>query len=163
MDVLSIIKADNDVLKEKIVGIQSATGVKNLRLAFEDFAMESKMSLALGRDYLYPELDGLFAGADSLIDSATQIAQSFEKKTKSIQRLISKPASDQKGLGKKIVELEEATACYISLVEESVMPKIRTFIRTEDREDLADVFNDAKEDMILSMGATVRTRKQRIK
>ncbi len=163
MDVLATIKADHNLLKEKFGEVQSASGIKSRRVALDQFAEEANITLSLGRNYLYPELDGLFAGADALITSATAECDAFEKKTKSLQRVVVKPVAEQKSFSKKIEELDEAVKSYIHLVEEAVMPKIRAFIRTEDREDLAEVFGDAREELKMAFGSNITACKQKRK
>jgi len=160
VDVLAIIKEDHEAIRTKFAVLRQASGVKKRREAFQEFLKQTNMALALGRVYLFPELDGLFNGADAMVSSATASGMKLEKCTKSIQKILAKPVAGQKNLDDKIDELEQVAQTYLRLVEELVMPKIRTFIRTEDREDLAEVFNDAKEDLEITWNASISTSKQ---
>lgn len=147
MDVLAVIKTDHNTIREKLVGFKDAGGAKLRRAAFDEFSKSMQMNLTLERDYLYPELLGLFGGAEALVDSVTAHSIVVEKKLKSVERVVSKPVAQQVNIGKKIDDLESSIVTYLDAVEEALMPKIRAFIRTEEREDLAEVFSDIKEQL----------------
>lgn len=147
MDVLHVIKANHDVIKGAFARLEGADGVKARRLAFDEAARELQVHLLLEKDYLYPEVTGLFPGSDTIADVALASGVILGKKLKALGKLTVAPAGDQAGYVKKVAELREAVAAHLASEENQILPKMRDFIRTEDREDLGEVFEDSLSDI----------------
>ena len=148
MDVLHFIKTDHDALRAALAELQAAAGVKLRRQHFDELTKLLNIHLTLQKDYLYPEIAGLFPGAQALVDIGLAHASGITKKSKALGKLIAGPAAEQVGFEKKFVELKDAILTQIQAEEASLLPKMRDLIRTEEREDLGDVFQDAHADLM---------------
>ena len=60
MDVLQLIKEDHRCLKELLVQLRRATNKSERNRLFNDLETKANLHLFLERDYLYPEVLGLF-------------------------------------------------------------------------------------------------------
>jgi hemerythrin superfamily protein len=142
MDVLHVIKSDHDLIKKVFSSLETADGVKTRRLAFDELTKAVQVHLSLGKDYLYPEINGLFPGSEALVESAMTQGSAISKKLKALQKLTTAPASEQTGYGKRVAELKESVLAHLLAEENQVLPKMRDLIPTQDREDLGEVFSD---------------------
>jgi hypothetical protein len=73
----------------------------------------------------------------------------------SISKTLAKPVSEHGGLPGKIEELSVQLAKHIELQEQSLMPKIRQLISTQEREDLGQVLIDMKADAVSGIDISV--------
>lgn len=146
MDVLYLMKSDREAIGTVFTGVESASGVKERRQAFEALERLLGPHLEFERDYLFPEISGAFAGSQTLVDAGTANVTAIERKKKAVSRYLAKPAAEQKNWAKQVKDLRELVEKHFSAELESLFPKVRHFFRTEDREDLGQVFQDFKED-----------------
>ncbi len=144
MDVLYVIKSDHELIKMGFSRLEAADGVKSRRLVFDELARVLQVHLSLARDYLYPEINGLFPGSEALIDIGLAQATIIGKKLKALSKLTVGPASEQVGYAKRVIEVRDTVLAHLASEENLVLPRMRDLIRTEDREDLGEVFEDAQ-------------------
>lgn len=144
MDVLHIMKADHERLKSRLSEFLAAESVSNRRKLFPDLEKELTVHSTIEEGYLYPEVSGLFADADVLLDICAANHILLTRNLQAIGKLIGKPQAEQSGLQKKIDELNQLVGKHIALQEQSLMPKIRQLIATQDREDLGQVLLDKR-------------------
>lgn len=147
MDVLFIIKSHHVELMQAFDQMQAAAGLKPKRAAMDDLARDLQAFLTLEKDYLYPEIEDQFAGAGTLVVLGQAGGSLIDKRLKAVLKLIAKPVDEQEGLEKRIGELKEALSAHFDHEERVLMPKLRSSMRTEDREDLGQVMVDAQEDL----------------
>lgn len=148
MDVLHFLKTQHDLLRDGLTQVESADGVKARRTQLEELNRELNVHLLLEKDYLYPELGDLFPGADVLVTAGLASASTISRRAKTLIKLAAKPAAEQEGYSKRLAELKDSILKHFDQEEQSLMPKIRNLIRTEDREDLGQVFIDAKAELL---------------
>jgi len=156
MDVLHFIKSHHDSLREGLARLTAAEGVKARRIALEELSRDLQVHLALEKDYLYPEIGDLFPGGDVLVVAGQASVLVISKRLKTLQKLAVKPAGEQEGWTKRLVELAEAMQRHFEQEEQTLMPKMRLLIRTEDREDLGQLFLDVQTEVLTALeGETV--------
>ena len=109
--------------------------------------MELQVHLVLEKDYLYPEIAGLFGGSEALVAGSLANATMIGKRLKSLMKMVSKTVAEQESYPKRLSELHESVLSHLEQAEQALMPKMRLMIRTEDREDLGQVFIDVKAEL----------------
>jgi hypothetical protein len=152
MDVLQFIKTSHDQIRGDLGRFLGSDGVKARRSAFETLSGVVSFQLMLERDYLYPELPGLFAEADVVVATGLANGSVLSKKLKLLEKTLAKALKDQAGIEKKIGEFSALLESHFSQQEQHLMPKLRQTMRTEDREELGRVFEDVKSDLIAEAG-----------
>ena len=76
-------------------------------------------------------------------------------------KLVAKPVAEQDGYDKRLVELKDAFLKHFDQEERVLMPKLRSLMRTEDREDLGQVFIDAKAELLGGSAPTAAPGRKR--
>ena len=107
--------------------------------------------LSLERDYLYPEIDGLLAGVGPLVAAGLANGSALQRRTRALSRLAEQPAALQADFVKRLAELRAAVDRHLEQQEQCLLPKLRDSIRTEEREDLGQVFLDIRDELARSM------------
>lgn len=151
MDVLQYLKADHEAIRTALEQLGRAEAVKLRRTQLDELAKQIQIHLVLERDYLYPEIAGLFVGAEAQIDAGLAQAAVIVKRLKSLQKIVETSATAQDGWVKRFQELRDAVHKHFDNEEQLLLPKLRIAIRTEDREDLGQVFLDAQTDVLTSL------------
>jgi hemerythrin superfamily protein len=164
MDVLHFIKSYHDEVKQVLDSVESADGLKERRQRLDDLARLVQAYLDLEKDYLYPEIGDLFAGVDTLVRAGEANGAAIGRRVKSLVKLLAKPVNEQEGWEKRLAELRASLIEHFDSEEQVLMPKMRLMIRTEDREDLGQVFLDARDELLrgdeegVTIGAGSRKR-----
>lgn len=164
MDVLHFIKSYHDEVKQVLDSVESADGLKARRQRLDDLARLVQAYLDLEKDYLYPEIGDLFAGVDTLVRAGEANGAAIGRRVKSLVKLLAKPVNEQEGWEKRLAELRASLVEHFDGEEQVLMPKMRLMIRTEDREDLGQVFLDARDELLrgdeegVTIGAGSRKR-----
>jgi hypothetical protein len=70
-----------------------------------------------------------------------------EKKIKVLGKLLAQPESLTESLEQSFVDLKSIAYSHFEQEERFLLPKMREFVRTEDREDLGQVLMDVHEDL----------------
>lgn len=140
MDILHFIKEYQDGLRAAEAALeQSSLAEPGLGLFSRDLAIY----LELERDYLYPEIQDLFAGAATLVQIGEGHAATISRRLK----LLLKAQESHADLLAPWADLKAALAQHFDAEEKHLLPKMRTMIRTEDREELGQVFVDARDEL----------------
>ena len=147
MDVLHFIKSYHDEVRTVLAAMAANDGIKVRRAKLDDCAGLVQTYLDLERAYLYPETQDLFPGAETLCRVGEANGVAISRRMKALQKLAGKAATEQDGYDKRLAELKEAVLAHFDAEEQLLMPKMRLLIRTEDREDLGQVFVDAREEL----------------
>lgn len=148
MDVLQLLKADHESLRSLLAEVDSAKSLATKRDLANRFGDTLLAHLKAESDYLYPELAGLFGGAQALVTICQANHLILTRAWQQVEKIISKPIALQVGLGKKISELNTALTNHLALQEQSVLPKLREGMPTQEREDLGQVFLDFKDEVV---------------
>ncbi len=146
MDVLQVIKQDHDALRDLLTSISSESRVSERRALFDTFEKYLSIHIKLEEQYLYPEVSGLFPGAEMFVDASLANHRSVVRLVSDIGKQLKKPAADHAGIDKKIEKLDELTRAHLRMEEEHMMPKVRVMIPTQDREDLGVVFHEMRQE-----------------
>lgn len=144
MDVLQYIKASHDQIRGDLGRFLGAEGVKARRAAFETLSNGISFQLMLERDYLYPELPGLFPEAEVVVATGLANGSAIAKKLKFLEKFLAKALKDQAGIEKKIEDFSASVEAHFYQQEQALMPKLRQTMRTDDREELGRVFEDVR-------------------
>lgn len=147
MDVLVFIKESHQALRSRCSELQAEAGVKARRALMESLSKDLELHLRLEQDYLYPELTGLFSGADAMTTTGLANGSVIRRRLKAMVKLVAQPAAEQSSYPAKLKELLDSVAAHFDLEEQTLMPKIRDAMRTEDREDLGEVLVETKADL----------------
>jgi hypothetical protein len=165
VDVLQFIKTSHDEIREDLGRFLKSDGIKARRSSFESLSGVITTLMLLEKDYLYPELPGLFPEAELIVSTGLANGSLISKKLKLIEKSLAKAVKEQVGIEKKIEEFSELLETHFSQQEQSLMPRLRQTMRTDDREELGQVFEDVRNDMrsgTLSLdvkpGTTLRKR-----
>ena len=147
MDVLHIMKNDHENIRKLLLALMEADGARKRRESFEALNRELSILFSLERDYLYPELDGLFPGVDAVVSLAEAGAVTVDKRLKLLGKMLSKPVSEHRLFDSKVHELSESVDRHLRYKEDSLMLRIRQTFRTEEREDLGTLFLEMSEEL----------------
>jgi hypothetical protein len=147
MDILSILKAEHDQIRTELNKLESSDGVKARRTLIESLARDIQVHLTLEKDYLYPEIAGLFPGAETLVDIGQANGSAISRRLKLLVKMAAKPLAEQAGYDKKEAELKDSLLRHFDFEEQNLMPKVRGLIRTEEREDIGQLFLDVRDEV----------------
>jgi hypothetical protein len=147
VDVLQFIKTSHDQIREDLGRFLKSDGIKARRSTFESLSGVITTQLLLERDYLYPELPGLFPEAELVVSTGLANGSLISKKLKLLEKSLAKAVKEQAGIERKIEEFSQLLETHFNQQEQSLMPRLRQSMRTEDREELGQVFVDVREDM----------------
>lgn len=147
MDVLQFLKISHDQIRDDLGCFLKADGIKSRRTVFDSLVSEISIRLLLEKDYLYPELTGLFPEADVVIATGLANGSVLSKKLKILEKLLSKTIKEQTGIDKKIEEFAGLLEGHFNQQEQHLMHKLRQTMRTDDREELGQVFEDARDEL----------------
>lgn len=150
MDILHYLKTHHDSIRTTCESLLQAKAVKERKAQLEALVKATEVYLTLERDFLYPEISGLFAAADSLIEAAEANAANVDKMLKS---LVKTASSNAAVFAARLQEFQLALTRHFDQEEQNLMPKMRMHIRTEEREDLGQVFADAEAEVLMALAA----------
>ncbi|MBM4251241.1 MAG: hemerythrin domain-containing protein [Deltaproteobacteria bacterium] len=151
MDILHYLKTQHDSIRGIYRRVAEAKVPKERKSQLESLVRSTQVYLTLQRDFLYPELSGSFAAADGLISTSESNAKTIDKAMKSMINVASMAAFDASAFEDKMSSLGRALTAHFDQEEQNLLPKIRDFIRTEDREDLGLVFADAESELLAAL------------
>jgi len=160
MDVLQIIKADHSSIREKFALLQASKSVKERRELIEGLVEAMRMHLYLEEAYLYPELSGLVAEAEAYVGLSKANHSILMRNIEKAAKLISQPIGKQNGVDKILQSAGEKIEQHFSVEEEVLMPYLRKYLPTQDREDLGLVLQDVKMEGVLPIAKTPASRKR---
>jgi hypothetical protein len=101
----------------------------------------------LEKEYLYPEISGAFQGIEVLVATGLANASVVEKKIKALGKLMTQAEPESGALQDVFLDLKSASYAHFEQEERLLLPKMREFVRTEDREDLGQVLVDVQEEL----------------
>ncbi len=142
MDVLQIIKADHDSVRNLLFILETADAKHRVDL-IERLRSELSLHTKIEESYLYPEVADLTAERlpgffDFCIANHRTIVRSLE--------LVRKAAasSDEDAFSKSFQSLNKVVSSHFEAEEDQLMPLIRKSVSTPEREELGVVFEDLK-------------------
>ena len=151
MDILHFLKSHHDAITAACSQLETTTCINQRRLEFAALTQRLEAYMTLEQDYLYPEIAGLFPGADNLVAIGAANAAIIDRHLKSLAKLWSKSGEEQPDFAPHLAELHAVLVKHFEQEEQILMPKMRTLMRTEDREDLGQVFADAEADGLAAL------------
>ena len=156
MDILYVIKLEHEQLLRSIEGLSNFVSVRisdDVIKEFERIKLSIDHYLELDKEFLYPEILDLFAGAKKNITFGESCHLRIREALILIYDRIVSAKSVNPLLDEQISDLQEMVRQHITYQQEFIIPKMREMIPTQEREDLSDVFNDIKHDLKHSSSA----------
>lgn len=152
MDVLHFLRSDHEAMRRSLDRLDRAAPVSQLTLALEEAVAFVEVHLGLEKDYLYPEISGAFNGVDAFVATGLANGSVIEKKLKAVLKILARDdvESDREGLFHAIADLKTHAFAHFDQEERLLLPKLREFVRTEDREDLGQILQDVQEERLLT-------------
>lgn len=147
MDVLTFIKDAHRGIVQTMRDLAETKGVRERRALLAAMDVGLKTHLELEKQYLYPEVVAAVPGLENQATKLVANGQVIKRKLTQINKLSLKPANQQSGFGPKFQGLMESVEQHFASCEDVVFPKIRSHIRTEEREDLGELFQDVIVDL----------------
>lgn len=148
MDVLWIIKEEHEKIRAMIHDWKKTSELNLLAKQIHQIKTECLRVLALEKAYLIPELDGLFPAALAIAEDTQNTQESLRKQAIGLDKFPVKAVIDVK-FKPEAEQFCDNTAMYLDFVDSYLLPKLRQFMPTELREDLGQVFIDARQDALL--------------
>lgn len=150
MDVLYLMKQENDGLREALVRFERARTQASVKKAFTGLQRKLDMHLHIEGEYLYPELRGLNSSADRFIENSEKRHKRIRRLGREILKLLEKKGvAEVEQLPKSKMRFVEQLRNHIELSELELMPKFRELFPTQEREDLGQVLLDVQEDRLV--------------
>ncbi len=144
MDVLFLMKSEHDLIRGQLQEFESSKTAKAAKKAFESLEGLVGYYLTLEKDYIYPEIIGLFSGAERLVERGLCRQKEITDRMIELSEVFSKKSA--KTLKSQTKAFSELTREHLEILEERLMPELRSRIDTSDREDLGQVFLDVKQE-----------------
>ena len=140
MDVLQILKTLHQRLRDATRALAEAATHEGRQEALTRLVEDMRQVATAERDVLFPELEVLSPGLKPLATTASATGVVADKKLKSLAKSISAahaPAAHD------VADLEAAIQAHCDGMERGLLLKLRSAVRTEDREDLGQLVADA--------------------
>ncbi len=147
MDVIQVLKEDHSVLFGKAQSLSGLQTKKDLIESFPAFFEALSCRLALEKNYLYPEIDGIFTEADVLTAAEKRNGQ-LKRLLDKLNKEVAEKKFDLATLRPELLKLEKQLELHFASEDSVILPKMRRLIATEDREELAYVFEDARQQLV---------------
>lgn len=146
MDVLQLIKTEHQGIRSLVAKLSESGTITARRKLISDIRRQTDIHLHLEGDYLYPEINDLFNGADRFVKKSKACHRNINRSLNEVEKLVNtRPQPAKSLLDRKISQLQIKLNEHFETEEENLMPKMRSMIPTQDREDLGQVFLDAGE------------------
>jgi hypothetical protein len=146
VDVLTIIKEDHVDISTRLCELLATAGVKRRRTMMEEIENLIRGHLDLEKDYLVPEVQCIGGIPDAWVDVYLANNRTLARKLKNLASLTLKPLAQQKTFESRLQGFSRAMSDHFAQEESIIMPRLRAQMRTEEREDLGQVFLDFRED-----------------
>ena len=149
MDILFLLKLEQEnvlkltrAFKERV--LSSSEGVAGV---YAEIKGALKLFFSIDEEFLYQEIGELFPNAHKSIDYGmklhTEIGVTLAKLDSCIEG-----SSDNGDLSALSEDLCRAVVQHIEHQQENIIPRMRERIPTQEREDLAEVFSEIKDELV---------------
>lgn len=145
MDILQLLKDDLHGLLGAAAGLAKVTTKKKVLEDYPAFDRKVRLMVTTEQHFLFPEIEELFAEDGLLVEAGRRhkdIVKHLDKLRKQVASKKFELIELKPGLGALLKALEQHNAN----AEKVIIPRMRREISTADREDLAVVYLDAKQD-----------------
>ena len=149
MDILFLLKLEQEnvlklsrAFKEQVLG--SSEGVAG---AYADFKIALNLYFSIDDEFLYQEIGDLFPNAHKSIDYGMKLHTEIGVILAKLDSCIS-DSRDSASLVELADSLCQAVVQHIGHQQENIIPRMRERIPTQEREDLAEVFSEIKEELL---------------
>lgn len=147
MDVLHFLRSNHEKIRAHFERVDLASPKEQLRVQLDDVMRAVEIHFSLEQEYLYPEISGSFHGVEVLLTAGLANASVVDKRSKALIKLLSHAETQADILEKSFFDLKTATYSHFEQEERILLPKMREFVRTEDREDLGQILMDVQEEL----------------
>lgn len=152
MDVLHFIKSYHEEVVCQLEQLDAAHDLETRQGLLEQIGRLLKVYIHLEEQYLYPEIIGLFPGVEDLVRLGEASAATIERQINNLSKAVANALPEREvAWTEQLVALKSAILEHFQLEERTLMPKLRLKLRTEVREDLGQVFLDARHELCESL------------
>ena len=153
MDVLSLLKRDHDQIACLLGGFKVKASADDLRSLLTPLRAAMTDLMKIESDYLFPEIGDLFAGANGIVERATGRQAKISETLENLRSVLADKGVTDEIFASPAQALVDVISCHIKDQQDLLIPRIRKLIPTQDREDLAEVFLEAKRDLGIAIPA----------
>lgn len=159
VDVLQIIKSDHDRVRLLLSQLEVANSETRLPL-FEKLSNDLRLHSKIEESYLYPEISSLASEKypgffDFCVANHRTIVRTLSTMQKSLM------SEDLESFSKYLQSLNKVVLAHFSAEEDNLMPLLRRFVPTAEREELGIVFQDLSQTAdLLADESSKATRKR---
>jgi len=153
MDVLSLLKRDHDQIQCLLEGFNPSASGDDLRSVLTPLKAAMSDLMKIEADYLFPEVGDLFTGADVIVDRAMARQTEISATLLSLKEVLADKNVSNETLMPLVAEISRLIGSHIKDQQDLLIPRIRKLIPTQDREDLAEVFMEAKRELGIGISA----------
>lgn len=146
MDILSLLKSEQEAVLHSLQEPQGADRecpdtLKNL---FASMSASIREYMAVDQEFLYLEIEGVLPNASRLSDVGRSHHEKIQSLLDSVLGQIGTRNSD--GILVEWAALQQEVLSHVRYQQENIIPRMRELIPTQDREDLAEVLQDLKDE-----------------
>lgn len=148
MDILFLLKCEQEALLAQTAAFaqELAAHPDSLQASFARLTGKLLQYLALDEEFLYPEVGDLFLHAAKAVLYGKARHAEIRAGLARLETLLKSSQVPAAECVEAFAELEKAVQQHVFYQQEQLIPRMREMIPTQDREDLAEVFTDIKED-----------------
>lgn len=148
IDILQIIKKEHLLIKKQIKDIiKSNNNTEKMKL-FTQMQKLLNFHLKFEKEYLYQEAESYIKNLSNFITTSLDNHKQIDKLLHNISKSFKKLKTSNNNINKIIDQLYYEIDSHFLLEEEIFMPKIRTYMPTDDREDMGATYLDLKTEFI---------------
>jgi len=147
VDVLQIIKLDHERIRGVLSQIAGTDKVTERRRLVAELEEDASRHFHIEANYLYPEVSAIYTDDGGFFDERQTSHKQLTKRLHAVSEMLRKPVSDHVGFEKKFDELNQLFDDHFGAEERVMMPRVRQFMPTQEREDLGQVILDVKEEL----------------
>lgn len=148
MDILFLLKLE----QEKVLKLAQAFEGKVLSaddgvaVAYAELKKALNLYLSIDEEFLYQEIGDLFPSAHKSVDYGMNLHKEIRVILTKLDGL-STGIKESGTFSKLVASLCQIVVQHIEHQQEAIIPRMREMIPTQEREDLAEVFSEIKEEL----------------
>jgi hemerythrin superfamily protein len=144
MDLLFLLKLEHDQIRTLLSLLSSEPSQDVLRERLRALEQISTRLIRIEADFLFPEVDNLFAGVDHILSNAMNNQGKISSLLSSINELLSGDGASSSEFSETLSLLLKTIESHVADQQEFLIPRIRKLIPTKDREELGQVFLEVR-------------------
>jgi hemerythrin-like domain-containing protein len=146
MDLLFLLKLEHDQIRALLSLLSAEPSQDALRESLRSLEQLSMRLIKMEADFLFPEVDNLFAGVDHILSNALNNQGKIAALLLAINELLSSAGEASNEFSETLSLLLKTIESHVADQQEFLIPRIRKLISTKDREELGQVFLEFREE-----------------